>query len=75
MLRSHGWDPIVFDFTPPQFSKLKIMKVFMPELSQPFLPSIPMLGHPRFRDGRRLMGLSDREVPADELVLDPLPYP
>jgi ribosomal protein S12 methylthiotransferase accessory factor len=75
VLREHGWDPIVFDFTPPQFRRLTIVKVFMPELSQPFLPSIPMLGHPRFRDARKLMGLDDRELAREDLVLDPLPYP
>src|SRR5437870_4076150 len=47
ILRRHGLDPIVFDFSPHGVEHLRLMKVFMPELTQPFLQSQPMFGHPR----------------------------
>jgi ribosomal protein S12 methylthiotransferase accessory factor len=75
VLRAHNLDPIVFDMTPPGLNTLNIVKVFMPELTQPFLQSKPILGHPRFRHARSLLGIDDQELGYDELVTDPLPYP
>lgn len=71
ILARHGLDPIVFDFTPDAMDHLRLIKVFIPELTYAFLQSKPMLGHPRFREVPEALGL---EVPA-ELNPDPLPYP
>jgi ribosomal protein S12 methylthiotransferase accessory factor len=74
ILRRHDLDPIVFDFSPQDTDCLRLVKVFMPELTQPFLQSQPMFGHPRFRaiaEQRDRLG-PDGEV---ELRADPLPYP
>ena len=68
-------EPIVFDLTPPQWRELKLVKVFIPQLCAPFLPSQPLLGHPRFRIARRLVGISDEDLSFAQLVKDPLPYP
>ncbi|HVF06730.1 MAG TPA: YcaO-like family protein [Frankiaceae bacterium] len=75
VLASHGLDPIVFDMTPPDLKTVRVMKVFIPELTQPFLQSKPILGHPRFAQAARLMGRSDEEISSGDLVADPLPYP
>jgi ribosomal protein S12 methylthiotransferase accessory factor len=75
VLRDHRLDPIVFDLTPPGLRTVKVVKVFIPELTQPFLQSKPILGHPRLRFARRLVGIDDHELTYDELVKDPLPYP
>lgn len=71
LLEAKGMDPIVFDFTPDSMEALRLMKVFIPELTFAFLQSKPMLGHPRFTEIPKELGLP---VPA-ELNSDPLPYP
>ena len=68
-------EAILFDLTPPQWRELKLVKVFIPQLCAPFLPSQPLLGHPRFRIARRLAGVSDADLSYAQLVKDPLPYP
>lgn len=74
ILRRHELDPIVFDFSPRDTDNLHLMKVFLPELTQPFLQSQPMFGHPRFRDIAQRMDCLGPEG-AVELRADPLPYP
>lgn len=67
-LTARGIDPIVLDYSHPEWQQLAIAKVFVPELTTPFLQSRPMLGHPRLarlRDGVRLPGGGAL----------PLPYP
>ncbi|HEX2272922.1 MAG TPA: YcaO-like family protein, partial [Acidimicrobiales bacterium] len=71
----HDVDPIVFDRTPEQMDHVKLIKVFIPELTQPFLQSLPCLGHPRFREAARLSGVDDRLLEYEDLLQDPLPYP
>jgi ribosomal protein S12 methylthiotransferase accessory factor len=68
-------DPIVFDFTPKHMRQLKLMKVFMPEFTQPFLQSAPMFGHPRFRTTSKYLGASDHDLSYADINKDPLPYP
>lgn len=75
VLRRHGLDPIVFDMTPPGMGALKLVKVFMPDLTQPFLQSRPILGHPRFADANKLLGRSTETIPYSAFTTDPLPYP
>lgn len=61
-------DPIVIDYSHPDWNQLAIVKVFVPELTTPFLQSRPMLGHPRLsplRDG----------LTTDAGRILPLPYP
>ena len=77
ILRQHDIDPILFDMTPRGFHHVKLMKTFIPELTQPFLQSKPIFGHPRFRAAREHAADSGfaperREVPFTD---DPLPYP
>jgi ribosomal protein S12 methylthiotransferase accessory factor len=73
VLKRHKLDPITFDCTPSGLNQLRLMKVFLPELTQAFLQSVPMLGHPRFHRGAELTGIRAHEEQA--LVDDPLPYP
>lgn len=61
-------DPIVLDYSHPDWTSLSVVKVFVPELTTPFLQSRPMLGHPRLADVRAEL------VQPDGQVL-PLPYP
>ena len=75
VLAAHGIDPIVFDLTPPGMHRLKLMKVFIPELTQPFVQSSPYFGHPRFKQAGMMVGQRDGEMPLEELLTDPLPYP
>lgn len=75
VLTRHGIDPIVFDFTVAQMKQVKIVKVFIPELTQPFLQSLPYFGHPRFAETPRILGKREGLFSYDELVRDPLPFP
>lgn len=75
VLRPRGMDPIVFDFTPKQMQQLKLLKVFMPELTQPFLQSAPMFGHSRFRTTAQTLGARSTPMAYEEINKEPLPYP
>ena len=75
ILAQNKVEPIAFDLTPSQWRELKLVKVFIPQLCAPFLPSQPLLGHPRFRIARRLAGLSNEDLSFAQLTKDPLPYP
>ena len=75
VLARDGIEPIAFDLTPPEWRELKLVKMFIPQLCAPFLPSLPLLGHPRFRMARRLAGVSNEDLSFAELTKDPLPYP
>ena len=68
-------DPIVYDFTSEQMTTLRLIKVFAPELTLPFPPSAPLLGHPRFSHVPRDIGVSEHPLAYAELNLDPLPFP
>jgi len=75
LLAARGIDPVVFDFTPPQFDSLSLVKVFIPELTPPMSPAMPLLGHRRFRDLPRAIGYADRCLKFHDLNTHPLPYP
>src|SRR5262249_14306074 len=48
VLRRHEIDPIIFDFTPPQMSSLRLFRTYSPQLAPPYLQRLPLLGHPRY---------------------------
>lgn len=75
LLRARGWDPIVFDLTPPQFEQTRLVKVVMPQLSPPYPPSAPGLGHPRYAEVPLAAGRTDHPLTYAELNHAPLPYP
>ena len=75
LLAARGIDPIVFDFTPSQLDGLRLVKAFIPELTQPMSPAMPVLGHPRLHALPPALGYSDRRLQFRDLNTDPLPYP
>lgn len=75
ILQKHQIDPVIFDFTPTQMKYVKLMKTYIPELTPPFLPSLPLLGHPRYYEVPYKMGWSDRRLTFADLTHDPMPYP
>lgn len=66
-LQGHGIDPIVLDYSHPDWRQLSVIKLYVPELTTPFLQSRPMLGH------HRLAELRGSVVDASGSAL-PLPY-
>ncbi|BAL80236.1 YcaO-like family protein [Caldisericum exile] len=74
-LKQYGIDPIVFDFTPPQFNSLKLVKVYIPELTPAFLSSKPLFGHKRFYEVPKKLGYSDKMNNYQDLNNDPIPFP
>ncbi len=75
VMKNYGIDPIFFDFTPSFFQKIKLVKVFIPELTLPFLPLYPYLGHPRFYEIPQRLGITDKKLTFGDLIKYPLPYP
>lgn len=75
ILADRGIDPICFELTAEAERRLSLLKVFIPELTQPFVQSIPLFGHPRFAEAPRMLGLRDHPMPYELLLSDPLPYP
>ncbi|MFV4913883.1 YcaO-like family protein [Microbacterium lacticum] len=71
----HELTPVAFDFTPSTFDVVRLRKVVIPELVPAFPPNMPMLGHRRYREIRRIMGVDDRPLRYDQLTTDPLPFP
>ncbi|WP_165000914.1 YcaO-like family protein [Rothia uropygioeca] len=67
-LSQSGIDPIILDYSHPDWKSLSVVKVFVPELTTPFLQSRPMLGHPRLSNVRADLRQEDGQVL-------PLPYP
>lgn len=67
-LAAKGIDPIVLDYSHPDWTQLAVVKVYVPELTTPFLQSRPMLGHPRLRPLRD-------SVLAPDGTIHPMPYP
>lgn len=77
VLRKYNLNPIVFDFTPPQLSQIRLTKVYIPELTGPYIASKPCFGSPRYYEVPVKMGWSDRPLKYKEIrgLVDPLPYP
>lgn len=71
----HGWNPIVYDFTPEMFDTIRLVKVVVPELAPAFPPNQVALGHPRYREVPMRLGLVDRPLDWGDFSADPLPYP
>jgi ribosomal protein S12 methylthiotransferase accessory factor len=75
VLKKHDIDPIIFDFTPPQMKHIRLMKTYIPELTPPYLPSLPYLGHSRYYELPQRLGYTDHRLTFKDLNKDPLPYP
>ncbi|MCU7558630.1 YcaO-like family protein [Macrococcus capreoli] len=75
LLLKYNIDPIIFDFTPLDFNHIKLMKSYIPELTQAFLPNSPCLGHPRFYKAAFENKYIDRELKFSDLNTEPLPFP
>ncbi|MBD2760687.1 hypothetical protein IEE94_14370 [Yimella sp. cx-573] len=73
--RKTGLTPIAFDFTPSNFSAVRLRKVFIPQMVPAFPPNLMMLGHYRYYDLPQRLGLQDDLLEYDELTAEPLPYP
>ncbi|NOJ58890.1 YcaO-like family protein [Arthrobacter sp. 260] len=71
----HGLTPIAFDLTPEGFDKVRLRKVFVPEVVPAFPPNLPMLGHSRYRHLRTKLGLQSTDWTLADMPTDPLPYP
>lgn len=75
ILGRHDIDPVIFDFTPPQMTTLRLTKALIPELAAPYLQRLPLLGHPRYYELPQRLGWSDRRLRFEDLTADPQPYP
>ncbi|MDY7095517.1 MAG: YcaO-like family protein, partial [Acidobacteriota bacterium] len=70
VLKEHKIDPIVFDFTPPQMKRVKLMKVYITELAPPYLHSKPLLGSERFYEMPKKLGFRSDRLKFDDLRTD-----
>lgn len=66
--------PVVFELNGAGWPGLRITKVIVPELTQASIPAYPYLGHPRFYDLPRQLGLARRRLTFNDLNADPVPF-
>ena len=75
VLSENNIDPIIFDMTPLGFNYIKLMKSYIPDLTQAFLPNSPCLGHRRFYETAFKNGYIDKKLEYSDLNNEPLPFP
>lgn len=75
LCREAGFTPVAFDFTPDSFRHVSLQKVFIPELVPAFAPNNKMLGHRRYSEFPRILGLTRERLTFDDLTREPLPFP
>lgn len=75
LYKKYDLTPIAYPLTPNSFHKIRLRKVFVPELAPAFPPNIPLVGHRRYRELRQRMGISDMPWTPADFPTDPLPYP
>lgn len=75
LLEKHRLDPIVLDLSPQQMPQMKLVKVFCPELTPPYVQNMPLLGCRRYYELPEKMGWRDRVLTFADLNPDPQPYP
>ena len=74
-LRRGGHRPIVFDLADACWPGTVITKVFVPTLTQAFVPAYPYLAHPRFYRLPYELGLTGEPMTYADINIDPLPFP
>ena len=75
ILTRHAVDPIVFDLTPSHMGQLKLIKVYSPTLTPPYVQSLPLLGNKRYYELPQQLGWSENLLTYSDLTVDPQPYP
>jgi ribosomal protein S12 methylthiotransferase accessory factor len=68
-------DPIVVDLGSACSPGSYVVKVIVPELTAAWVPAEPMLGHPRYYEMARKLGLADTGLRFEQLNDRPLPFP
>ena len=74
-LRGAGLNPLVLDFSGACWPGVSVVRVIVPELTGACVAAHPYLGHPRYYEMPRRLGLRDRKLEFDELNSDPVPFP
>lgn len=75
LCEKYDLDPIFFDFTMDEQSAVRLVKVFCPILTPPYLHSIPYLGPERYYKLPKKLGWSEEDLKFEDLTQDPMPYP
>ncbi len=57
------------------YDPLRLVKVFIPSLTQYNAPRFPMFGHPRYYNAKKILGICDCQLTYEELRKIPVPYP
>ncbi len=74
LLRALGLRLIVVDLGGNWWPDVFVTKVLLPQLTQAGVPSHPYLGHPRFYELARRLGVADRTLEYLDLNPDPVPF-
>lgn len=72
-LEERGLEVLVYEYAVPD--PFRLVKVFIPALTQYNAPRWPYLGHPRYYDAPALLGVAHRRLGYEELRKIPVPYP
>jgi len=74
-LRSAGLNPVVIDLGGACPPGCHLVRVIVPEMTLASVPANPYLGHRRYYQLPRRLGLADRDLVFAELNPDPIPFP
>jgi len=74
VLKKNNLTPVYFDLTPDDFTELKLIRTFIPELTM-YFSVYGYYGHPRFYTICKKLGLTNKELTYNDLRKDPLPFP
>jgi ribosomal protein S12 methylthiotransferase accessory factor len=74
-LRTSGLDPIVIDMDGACWPGASVVRVIIPQLTAACVAAHPFLGHPRYYELPRRLGVADRRLEFNDLNTDPIPFP
>ena len=74
-LRKAGINPVVIDLQAACWPGGHLVRVIVPEMTLACVAANPYLGHPRYYELPRNLGLADRRLAFGDLNPDPIPFP
>jgi ribosomal protein S12 methylthiotransferase accessory factor len=74
-LRKAGLNPVVIDLGSACWPGAHLVRVIIPEMTLACVAANPYLGHPRYYELPRSLGLADRRLRFGDLNPDPIPFP
>jgi ribosomal protein S12 methylthiotransferase accessory factor len=74
-LKANSLNPIVINMNNDCWPDVSVMRIIVPELTPACVAAHAYLGHPRYYELPRQLGVSDHRLTFGELNPDPIPFP